>query len=156
MDEISDAELVAHLRERLMPYKIPRTFERSKTPIRDDAGKVPGEVILQTGISWAEDEDAALEGARVWQATQPQEYFTDDWHDPQAMYENAEREVSDDDFKQSYIIGSDPELHVERLRQVEALGATVVCIQNASGSDPLRALQVYGEQVLPALKGARV
>jgi coenzyme F420-dependent glucose-6-phosphate dehydrogenase len=107
-------------------------------------------------MSWAEDDDAALEGARVWKATQPQEYFTDDWHDPKAMYENAERQVSDDEFMQSYIIGSDPELHVERLRQVEAVGATVVCIQNASGSDPLRALQVYGEQVLPALKGARV
>jgi coenzyme F420-dependent glucose-6-phosphate dehydrogenase len=122
----------------------------------DDAGKVPGEIILQTGMSWAEDDGAALEGARVWKATQPQEYFTDDWHDPQAMYENAEREVSDDEFKESYIIGSDPELHVERLRQVEALGATIVCIQNASGSDPLRALQVYGAQVLPELKRARV
>ena len=122
----------------------------------DEAGKEPGEIILQTGMSWAEDDTAALEGARVWKATQPQEYFTDDWHDPQAMYENAEREVSDDEFKDSYIIGSDPELHVERLRQVEALGATIVCIQNASGSDPLRALQVYGAQVLPELRGARV
>ena len=72
------------------------------------------------------------------------------------MYENAEREVSDDEFKESYIIGSDPELHVERLRQVESLGATIVCVQNASGSDPLRALQVYGARVLPELKGARV
>jgi coenzyme F420-dependent glucose-6-phosphate dehydrogenase len=122
----------------------------------DDAGKQPGEIILQAGMSWAEEDDAALEGARVWKATQPQEYFTDDWHDPKAMYEKAEREVSDDEFKQSFIIGSDPELHVERLRQVEALGATIVCVQNASGRDPLRALQVYGEQVLPALRGARV
>jgi coenzyme F420-dependent glucose-6-phosphate dehydrogenase len=122
----------------------------------DDAGKEPGEIVLQTGMSWADDDAAALEGARVWKATQPQEYFTDDWHDPQAMYENAEREVSDDEFKESYIIGSDPELHVERLRQVESLGATIVCVQNASGSDPLRALQVYGARVLPELKGARV
>ncbi len=122
----------------------------------DEAGKEPGEIILQTGMSWAEDDEAALEGARVWKATQPQEYFTDDWHDPQAMYENAEREVSDDEFKESYIIGSDPELHVERLREVESLGATIVCVQNASGSDPLRALQVYGAQVLPELRGARV
>ena len=122
----------------------------------DDACKEPGEIILQTGMSWAEDDEAALEGARVWKATQPQEYFTDDWHDPRAMYENAEREVSDDEFMESYIIGSDPALHVERLREVESLGATVVCVQNASGSDPLRALQVYGAQVLPELRGARV
>ena len=122
----------------------------------EDARREPGEIILQAGMSWAEDDDAALEGARVWKATQPPEYFTDDWHDPKAMYEKADREVSDDEFKESYIIGSDPELHVERLREVEALGATVVCIQNGSGKDPLRALRVYGERVLPALRRARV
>ena len=59
----------------------------------DDAGRESGEIILQTGFSWAEDEDAALEGARVWKATMPQEYFTDDWHDPRAMQEKAERRV---------------------------------------------------------------
>jgi coenzyme F420-dependent glucose-6-phosphate dehydrogenase len=123
---------------------------------RDDAGKEPGEIILQTGMSWAEDDEAALEGARVWKATQPPEFFTEDWHDPKAMYEKAEREISDDELRESYIIGGDPEMHVERLREVEALGATVVCIQNASGSDPLGALRTYGEHVLPALRGARV
>jgi coenzyme F420-dependent glucose-6-phosphate dehydrogenase len=39
---------------------------------------------------------------------------------------------------------------------VERLGATVVCVQNASGADPDRALAVYGAEVLPALRGARV
>ena len=37
----------------------------------DDAASEPGEIILQTGFSWADDDDAALEGARVWKATQP-------------------------------------------------------------------------------------
>ena len=72
------------------------------------------------------------------------------------MYEKAEQEISDDEFKESYIVGSDPELHAERIRAVEGLGATVVCLQNGSGADPLAALRTYGEQVLPALKGARV
>jgi hypothetical protein len=44
----------------------------------------------------------------------------------------------------------------ERIRQVEELGATVVCLQNGSGADPLGALRTYGEKVLPALEGARV
>jgi coenzyme F420-dependent glucose-6-phosphate dehydrogenase len=122
----------------------------------DDAGKEPGEIILQTGFSWAEDDEAALEGARVWKATQPQEYFTDDWHDPTAMFEKADREVSDEEFAASYIISSDPERHVHRIREVEELGATVVCLQNGSGADPLGALRTYGERILPALKGARV
>jgi coenzyme F420-dependent glucose-6-phosphate dehydrogenase len=122
----------------------------------DDSSKEPGEIILQTGFSWAEDDDAALEGARVWKATQPQEYFTDDWHDPKAMFDKADREVSDEEFARSYILGSDPEHHVERIRQVEQLGATVVCLQNGSGTDPLGALRTYGERILPALKSARV
>jgi coenzyme F420-dependent glucose-6-phosphate dehydrogenase len=122
----------------------------------DDAGREPGEIILQTGFSWAEDDDAALEGARVWKATQPEEYFTDDWHDSKAMFEKAEREVSDEEFMQSYIVSSDPDHHVERIREVEELGATVVCLQNASGADSLGGLRTYRERVLPALKGARV
>jgi coenzyme F420-dependent glucose-6-phosphate dehydrogenase len=122
----------------------------------EDADKEPGEIILQAGFSWAEDDQAALEGARVWKSTQIPDYFTDDWHDPRAMYERAEREISDDDFKEAYIVSSDPELHAERVREVERLGATVVCLQNGSGAAPEQALRVYGEHVLPALRGARV
>jgi coenzyme F420-dependent glucose-6-phosphate dehydrogenase len=122
----------------------------------DDAGKEPGEIVLQTGMSWAEDDEAALEGARVWKGAQPPEFFTDDWHDPKAMYEHGERQLSDDDFREAYILSSDPEVHADRIREVERLGATVVCVQNASGADPERALAVYGEHVLPALRGARV
>jgi coenzyme F420-dependent glucose-6-phosphate dehydrogenase len=122
----------------------------------DDAGREQGEIIIQTGMSWAEDDDAALEGARVWKATMPEEYFTDDWHDPKAMFEKADREYSDEELRQQYIISSDPDEHAQRLREVEMLGATVVCVQNGSGTEPERALAVYGENVLPALRGAPV
>jgi coenzyme F420-dependent glucose-6-phosphate dehydrogenase len=119
----------------------------------EDAGREPGEIILQAGFSWAEDDDAALEGARVWKSTLVDDYFTADWHDPKAMYERAEAEVSDDDFKESYIVSADPAHHAERIREIEKLGATVVCLQNGSGSAPVQALEVFGEGVLPALRG---
>ncbi len=38
--EVADDELRTFLRERLAPYKLPRTFERVDEPLRDDAGKV--------------------------------------------------------------------------------------------------------------------
>src|SRR5262245_51426122 len=38
--EVTDAELRAHLADRLASYKLPRTFERTVEPLRDDAGKV--------------------------------------------------------------------------------------------------------------------
>lgn len=37
---VSDEELLAHLRSRLVRYKLPRSFERVDEPLRDDAGKV--------------------------------------------------------------------------------------------------------------------
>jgi coenzyme F420-dependent glucose-6-phosphate dehydrogenase len=137
------------------PEQAPKLIEAYRSAC-DDAGKEPGEIILQTGFSWAEDDDAALEGARVWKATQPPEFFTDDWSVPAEMYAYAEEHVSDEEFKQSYIASSDPDHHAERIREVERLGATVVCLQNGSGADPHGALRVYGERVLPALRGARV
>jgi bile acid-coenzyme A ligase len=38
--EVSDDDLERHLRDRLAPYKIPRSFERTDEPLRDDAGKM--------------------------------------------------------------------------------------------------------------------
>jgi bile acid-coenzyme A ligase len=38
--EVGDAELLAHLRAGLAPYKLPRSFERVTEPLRDEAGKV--------------------------------------------------------------------------------------------------------------------
>jgi bile acid-coenzyme A ligase len=37
---VDDDELRAFLAERLVTYKIPRSFERVDEPLRDDAGKV--------------------------------------------------------------------------------------------------------------------
>jgi coenzyme F420-dependent glucose-6-phosphate dehydrogenase len=64
--------------------------------------------------------------------------------------------MSDEEFAGNVIAGADPEQHVQRIRELEELGATVIVLQNNSGADPLRAIEVYGEHVLPALRGARV
>jgi coenzyme F420-dependent glucose-6-phosphate dehydrogenase len=89
----------------------------------------------------------------VWKGAQPPDHYSDDWHDPAAMYRHGEETVSDEEFAAGYILSSDPSVHVERIREVEKLGATVVCLQNASGAAPVDALGVYGDRVLPALRG---
>ena len=134
------------------PEMAPKMIEAYKAAA-SDAGREPGEIILQAQFSWASEEDAALEGSRVWKGAQPDEFFTDDWHDPKAMYERGEEQVSDDDLREALIIGSDPDLHVERIREIEAMGATTVALMNVSGADPRRALEVYRDRVLPALRG---
>lgn len=117
----------------------------------EDAGREPGEIVLQAAFSWAEDDDAALEGCRVWKGAQPKEFYRDDWHDPAAMYEEGERQTSDEDLKEALIIASDPDAHVERIREVEEMGATVVALMNNSGADPLAAIETYKSSVLPRL-----
>jgi coenzyme F420-dependent glucose-6-phosphate dehydrogenase len=122
----------------------------------EDAGREPGEILLQIGFSWAEDDDAALEGARVWKGAQPDEFYTDDWHRPQEMFEEGERQVSDDDLKEGFIISSNPDEHAQRIREVEEMGATTVVLMNNSGGDPRGAIGAYENFILPALRGARV
>jgi len=39
-EPVSDEDLLAHLRQRLAPYKLPRVIERAAAPLRDDAEKV--------------------------------------------------------------------------------------------------------------------
>src|SRR3954454_7525476 len=117
----------------------------------EDAGKERAKFFLQAHSSWAEDDDPALEAARVWKGAQPDEYYTDDWHSPQRMYEHGEQTVSDDDLKEALIISSDPEVHAERIREAEQLGATTIAAMNVSGADPHKAVEVYGGKVLPAL-----
>jgi coenzyme F420-dependent glucose-6-phosphate dehydrogenase len=132
------------------PETAPDVIDAYKS-VCEDAGKEPGEVILQVQFSWAEDDDTALESARVWKGAQPDEYYTDDWHHPQKMYEHGEETVSDEDLKEALIISSDPEVHAERIREAERLGATTIAAMNVSGADPHKAVEVYGGQVLPAL-----
>ena len=117
----------------------------------DDVGRQPGEIVLQAAFSWAQDDEAALEGARVWKGAQPKEFYKEDWHDPKAMYEHGEEQISDEELGEAMIISSDPGEHLERIREVEALGATTVALMNNSGADPLAAIELYGREVLPAL-----
>jgi coenzyme F420-dependent glucose-6-phosphate dehydrogenase len=128
------------------PESAPQVIET----YRRNGGK--GEVILQALVSWADTDEAALEGARRWKGAQPDEYYVDDWHDPEAMYEHAEETISDDDFKQQAIVAADPAEHVERLRQLEEMGATIVVVQNCSGAGPEAAIRTYAEHVLPKLR----
>jgi coenzyme F420-dependent glucose-6-phosphate dehydrogenase len=111
-----------------------------------------GEIVLQALVSWAGTDDAALEGARKWKGAQPPEYYVDDWHDPQKMYEHAEETISDDEYKEKAIISADPEQHVQKLQQLVEMGATTIAVMNCSGADPEGAIRTYGEQVLPKLR----
>jgi coenzyme F420-dependent glucose-6-phosphate dehydrogenase len=149
------AKVAGRLGDGLWSMGDPEVAETVITEYRagaQEAGRQPGEILLQASFSWAADDDAALEGARRWKSTLVDEYFTDDWHNPDAMYEHAEQTISDDEFKEQAIIGSDLAEHVERIAAVEELGATIVVLMNVSGNAPEEAIRAYGREVLPALR----
>src|SRR5262245_4606062 len=49
--EAGDDELRAHVAERLVHYKVPRSFERVSEPLRDDAGKVRRSALREQRIA---------------------------------------------------------------------------------------------------------
>jgi coenzyme F420-dependent glucose-6-phosphate dehydrogenase len=134
------------------PEQAPKVIDAYRSAA-DDAGREPGEIVLQFQFSWARSDDDALEGARVWKGAEPREFYTDDWHDPRAMYERGEKQVTDEKLRKEIVISSDPSVHAERMREVEKLGATIVAAMNVSGADPHGAIEMYAREVLPRLRG---
>jgi bile acid-coenzyme A ligase len=52
-EALTDDDLLQHLTEHLARYKIPRTIEMVKTPLRDDAGKTRRSALLKERIARA-------------------------------------------------------------------------------------------------------
>jgi coenzyme F420-dependent glucose-6-phosphate dehydrogenase len=132
------------------PDNAPKVLEAYRAE-RAKSGDDDGEIILQLGFSWAPDDETALDQSRVWKATMPPEFYTEDWHDPQAMQEHIAG-ITDDEFRDANAIGADPQLHVDKIGELIDLGATVVCGQNFSGADPHAAIELYGREVLPKVR----
>ena len=117
----------------------------------EQAGREPGEIVLQTLVAWAETDEVALNGSREWKGTMVDEHYTDAIADPVEIGRNGEQ-IPDEEFVAMSIVSSDPDTHVQKLQQLEQLGATAVCVMNCSGADPLGTIRTYGERVLPALR----
>src|SRR4051794_26473807 len=118
-------------------------------------GREPGEIIFQAGFQLAGDEQQAIASARKWKATQLPEMYTDDIHDPAEMRRRAEEQMSDEEFAhEGFLVGADAGEHVERLREMQQAGATVICLQLIGDPAPRGSIRRYGEEVLPTLRTA--
>jgi coenzyme F420-dependent glucose-6-phosphate dehydrogenase len=134
----------------------PEVIEAYGAACRDN-GREPGEIIFQAGFAWAESDEDAIAGARKWKPTQLPELYVEDIADQDDMQRRADEQMTDEQFaKEGFLVGSDPEEHITRIRAMERAGATVICLQLIGDADPLGSIRTYGEQVLPALRGAAV
>jgi coenzyme F420-dependent glucose-6-phosphate dehydrogenase len=138
------------------PESTPEVIDAYRQARRKAGRDGDGEIVFQVLVSWAPTDEEALEQARKWKGAQPPDHFTDDWHRPKDMYEHGEHEMGDEEFAQNIVAASDPAEIAERLRELEKLGGTILTLQNNAGDNAERAIEVIGNEVLPALKGARV
>jgi coenzyme F420-dependent glucose-6-phosphate dehydrogenase len=137
------------------PDAVPEIADAYRESARE-AGREPGELILFTGFAWAEDEEALLDGGRLWRGTQPGEVYVQPIDTPSRIQRFSRDRVAEDVLQDGFIISTQVGEHVDRIRSLQALGATVVCLQNIGGTDPFGTIRTYGEHVLPALRGAHV
>jgi coenzyme F420-dependent glucose-6-phosphate dehydrogenase len=138
------------------PEQAPEIVDAYKEA-RAKLGRDPGEIIFQSGFHLGPDEQSAIASSRKWKATQLAEVYTDDIHDPAEMVRMADEQMSDAEFAhEGFLVGGDPEEHIARLREMLDLGPTVVCLQGIGDADPIGSIRRYGEEVLPALRRARV
>ncbi|CAA9482725.1 MAG: hypothetical protein AVDCRST_MAG67-1055 [uncultured Solirubrobacteraceae bacterium] len=123
----------------------------------DEYGREPGEIIFHAGFAWAGNDRAAIEGARRWKPTQLPEVYVEDIADQEDMQRRADVQMSDEQFaREGFLISSDPDEHVERIREMQRAGATVICLQLIGRADPFGSIRTYGERVLPALRSSAV
>jgi hypothetical protein len=52
----------------------------------------------------------------------------------------------------SNLVSADPDSHVRKLALMRELGATAICLVNASGRHPESMIRLYGESVLTKLR----
>jgi len=135
------------------PEAVPEILDAYRKACADN-GKEEGEIILQSEMAWGESDEAALEGGRRGKPTQMPEVYRDDIHGPAEMQRMAGEQVSDEQFAdEGFLVGADLDRQIERIREMEGLGATVICLQLIGQADPMGTIRTYGERVLPQLRG---
>jgi coenzyme F420-dependent glucose-6-phosphate dehydrogenase len=132
------------------PVKAPKVIAAYRKAA-EEAGRPPGEIILQGVAAVADSSDLALESSREWKATLADEPYAADVSDPAEVGEIGEG-LPDRKYKMMAIVSADPARHVRQLKAIRGMGATAVAIMNVSAADPLGMIQLYGDRVLPELR----
>jgi coenzyme F420-dependent glucose-6-phosphate dehydrogenase len=107
--------------------------------------------MIEMKVSFDTDHQRALEDTRHWAALAltPEEKVS--VHDPRDM-ERLAAELPIERAASRWIVSSDPDEHVEKIRPYLELGFHHL-VFHAPGPDQERFLRLYGAQVLPRLRG---
>jgi coenzyme F420-dependent glucose-6-phosphate dehydrogenase len=116
------------------------------------AGRDPAalELMIEMKVSYDHDRQRALEDTRIWGAlalTPEQKVGVED---PREM-ERLAQEMPIEQAASRWIVSSDPDEHVERIKAYTDIGFNHL-VFHAPGNDQARFLELYGTEVLPRLR----
>ncbi len=126
---------------------LPAVLEGARAAGRDPADV---ELTIEMKVSFDVDRDRALEDTRHWAALALSSDEKTGVDDAVEMERLADA-LSTEEAASRWIVSSDPDEHVERIRPYLDLGFTHL-IFHAPGPDQRRFLQLYARQVLPRLR----
>jgi len=122
-------------------------FERGARDAGKDPARLPRLVELYVCVG---DREEALSVAPLWRFG-PIGWQLLDLADPRESQRRAEADVPLEHVIQRWIVGPDPERHVQALRDLQQRGVTDVYIHSAQ-HDQAHVIDFYGRHVIPALR----
>ena len=109
-------------------------------------------VAIQIHVSWAEDEDTALEIAfDQWRTNVFGSELAWNLETPQ-QFDAAAKHVRPEDVRKAVLVSADPTQHVKWLRELAELNVDALYLHHV-GKEQDRFLEVFGERVLPEVTG---
>lgn len=115
------------------------------------AGRAVGRIerMIEMKVSFDHDLAQAYEDTKVWAALALPGERKVGVHDPREMERLAEGVA--DQAHRRWLVSDDPDEHVEQIRPYIDMGFSHL-VFHAPGSDQVRFLRQYGEQILPRLR----
>ena len=136
--------------------KAPELYSETLLPaLAEGAGKVGRtlsdlDLLIEMKVSFDPDADRALADTANWAALALSPEQKSGVEDPIEMQRLAD-ELPVEKAASRWIVSSDPDEHVEKIKRYLDLGFTHL-VFHAPGEDQQRFLKLYGEQVLPRLR----
>jgi F420-dependent hydroxymycolic acid dehydrogenase len=133
----------------------PKTWKQHKALFEEGAraaGKNPSQmpVLVEQYVVVGSQQDAQ-QAANLWRfgpkAWNP--YFN--VRDPQEIQDRAMKEIPMEQVTADWAIGTDPNVHIKKLQELFASGATIVNVHSGQ-ADQRRVIDFYSKEVLPKLK----
>jgi coenzyme F420-dependent glucose-6-phosphate dehydrogenase len=108
------------------------------------------DLMIEVKVSFDHDRDAAMQVTRFWGALGLTAEQKSGVEDPVEMQRLADQ-LSVDQTAKRFIVSTDPDEHVERIKTYLDLGFTHL-VFHAPGPDQAKFLRLYGKEILPRLR----